>query len=259
MTENNQQTYLFDDFTLENYRKIIQLAKSNHFEFSFFYDQHNNANVKTVLWRHDVEFSPFVALRMAHIEAAEGAKATYFFQLHSECYNVLEEAVADIVLKIKALGHDIGLHFDIHFFNINDEIDLETYLSLDIHYFNAIFGTNIKVFSFHNTNSFVLSCDKHFYSGIVNVYSTYFKEHFTYCSDSTGYWRYERLIDVLNDPKVQKLHVLTHDAMWSKTVLPPRQRVFLSIDENSWRIKKWYDDTLKKFGAKNVDWNHVLE
>ncbi|MRS03309.1 hypothetical protein EG832_08820 [bacterium] len=258
MIDDNRQKYLFDDFTLENYRKIIQVAKNNHFQFSFFHDRYNDS-AKSVLWRHDVEFSPFAALEMATIETEEGAKSTYFFQLHSECYNVIEKAVADIVFKIKLLGHDIGLHFDTHFFNVDNVIDLERYLALDVHYFNAIFNTEIKSFSFHNTNAFILNCEKTHYAGLINVYSKYFKRRFKYCADSTGYWRYERLIDVLNNPDIKKLHVLTHDAMWNAEVLPPRQRVFLSIDENSRRIKQWYDNTLKKFGAKNVDWNEVYE
>lgn len=254
---NNQKKYLFDDFTIWNYHLLLREAKINGYTFSFFHEPILN-DAKQILWRHDVEFSPFIALQMAKIEADEGVKATYFFQLHSEFYNLLEKAVSEIVFQIKSYGHDVGLHFDSHYFNITTEKDLEKYLAIDTRFFNEIFNMDIKVFSFHNTNDFILSCENKTYAGLINVYSKYFKENYSYCSDSTGYWRYEHLADILNNPKLHKLQVLTHDAMWSKEILPPRQRVFLSIDENARRVKRWYDDTLKKYGAKNVDWNDVL-
>lgn len=254
---SNQEKYRFDDFTIKNYRTIIKTTKKNEYQFSFFHESYLR-DTKQVLWRHDVEFSPFIALKMAEIEAAEGVKATYFFQLHAEFYNVLEKAISEIVAEIKSFGHDIGLHFDSHYFGIACEKDLEKYLSLDVQYFNAIFGTDVKVFSFHKTDKFILSCENEVYAGLINVYSKYFKDNFAYCADSTGYWRYEHLMDVLNNPKIQKLHVLTHDAMWSDAILPPRQRVFITIEENARRIKQWYDDTLKKFGAKNIDGDGAL-
>jgi hypothetical protein len=258
MTMDNSEKYRFADFIMQNYRKMVQAAKQQGFQFKFYNDTFSSEK-RQVIWRHDVEFSPFIALEMAEIERDEGIKATYFFQLHGEFYNVLEKEVSDIVYKIKALGHDIGLHFDSHYFDIDNEENLEKYLDMDTRYFNAIFNTDIKAFSFHNTNPFVLACEKEQYAGLINVYSAYFKEHFAYCSDSTGFWRYESLIDVLNNTIVQKLHVLTHDAMWSSEILSPRQRVFTSVDENALRIKQWYDTTLSKFGAKNVDCNEVYE
>ena len=255
---NNRVKFRFEDFTLTNYRTMIQIAKKNNYQFKFFFEQ-NDIESKVILWRHDVEFSPFISLKMAEIEADEGVKATYFFQLHAEFYNLLEKAISEIVFKIQSYGHDIGLHFDSHYFNVTTEKDLEKYLALDTRFFNEIFNTDIKAFSFHNTNDFILSCENDRYAGLINVYSKHFKDNFSYCADSTGYWRYERLADVLNNPEVHRLQVLTHDAMWSKEILPPRQRVFLSIDENARRIKQWYDDTLKIFKAKNIDLNKVYE
>jgi len=253
----NIEFYNFKYFTITNYRDLIRKVVENNFNFSLFHEEFP-ANTKQILWRHDVEFSPFDALTMAEIEAEEGVKATYFFQLHGECYNVLEKDISNIVLKIKLLGHDIGLHFDSHYFNISDEETLEKYLMIDKQYFNEIFGVTIKVFSFHETNAFILSCIKAKYAGLLNVYSNYFMKNFKYCTDSTGFWRYENLSDLLENPDITKLQVLTHDAMWSSEILPPRQRVFNSIDKNAHRVKLWYDQTLTKFGAKNVDWNSVF-
>ena len=43
-------------------------------------------------------------------------------------------------------------------------------------------------------------------------------------ADSLGYWRYDRLEDMLNDKHVKHLQVLTHDGNWSEGVLSPRKR-----------------------------------
>jgi hypothetical protein len=232
------------------------LALENGFQFSGFPDEHDT-DTKEIIWRHDVEFSPFTALRMAEIEAEKGIKATYFFQLHGELYNLLEKEVTLLAHRIIELGHDIGLHFDSHYFNITNETELEKYLKIDAAYFNNIFHYELKSFSFHNTNKFTLSCEQNSYGGLINVYSKYFKEKFTYCADSTGYWRFEPLDTVLKNTEIHKLQVLTHDSMWSELVQSPRQRVFQSIDSNAQRQKKWYDRTLHEFGAHNIDWDQI--
>jgi len=196
---------------------------------------------------------------MAKIEAEKKIRSTYFFQLHGELYNVLEKEVTEIVFKIQSLGHDIGLHFDSHYFGITNDKDLEKYLAIDTQYFNDIFATNINTFSFHNTNAYILSCDRDSYAGLINVYSKNIKNNFRYCADSTGFWRFEHILNVLNKPEIKKLQILTHDAMWSHEVLSPRQRVFKTIDDNAFRLKRWYDKTLRHFGAKNVDTDKVYE
>lgn len=252
----NQEKYKFEEFTFKKYEKLVKLAIDNGFVFCS-YDEKLDSETKQILWRHDVEFSPFVALKMAEIEAKLGVKATYFFQLHGELYNTLEKEVSNIVHRIKDLGHDIGLHFDSHYFPIENESDLEKYLKIDADYFNSIFNCELKVFSFHNTNKFTLSLEKNEYAGLINVYSEFHKKNYAYCADSTGYWRYEPLDEVLQNKSITKLQVLTHDSMWSDAVLPPRRRVHESIEENAKRQKEWYDRTLFDFGAKNIDWENI--
>ena len=112
----------------------------------------------------------------------------------------------------------------------------------DRNYFNI----NVDVFSFHNTDKFILSCEKDKYCGMINVYSKFYKEQVGYCADSTGYWRYERLIDRLREAKDTYLQILIHDGMWQNEVLPPRRRVYKVIDERTNYLKKLYDDSLIK-------------
>ncbi len=99
--------------------------------------------------------------------------------------------------------------------------------------------------------------DVHFFKKDLNK-KLAFKENFDYCADSTGYWRFEPLDDVLKNHEIKNLQVLTHDSMWSNDVLPPRRRVYEAIDVNAKRQKEWYDKTLFNFGAKNVDWKEEI-
>ena len=244
----NREKYNFDYFTLDHYREIVQLAKDQGFQFILHKDEFVPER-KDIIWRHDVEFSLDIALKMAVIEHGLGVKTTYFFQIHSEFYNILERYMSDILRDIQLLGH----HIDSHYYDVQDEETLERTIRQDKKYFEAVFGLELDAFSFHETTPFILSCQKDFYGDMLNVYSGKIKSNYQYCADSTGFWRYEILDEVLLDPKVQHLQVLTHDAMWSERVLSPRQRVRSSIQANADRVKAQYDDILVRFGAKNID------
>ena len=106
----NREKYHFDDFTLENYRRLIALAIEKGFHFILHKDDFVSER-KDVIWRHDVEFEPDIALKMAQIENELGVVATYFFQLHSPFYNLFDEHYSEVFHQIHELGHHVGLHF----------------------------------------------------------------------------------------------------------------------------------------------------
>ncbi|SDO52645.1 hypothetical protein SAMN04487900_12424 [Prevotella communis] len=253
----NREKYKFDYFTIDHYGELVKMARDLGFIFILHKDDYV-ADRKDIIWRHDVEFSPAQALKMAKIEHDLGVKTTYFFQTHSENYNIYEKYFSDILQEIRALGHHIGLHFDSHYWDVSDEESLERCIAVDTDYFNKVFDINIDTFSFHNTTSFVLSCEGYRYGGLINTYARLFKEKYQYCADSTGYWRYEVLDEVLCDPNTRHLQVLIHDSMWSDTVMSPRKRVMTAIQKEAERVKKFYDDDLVAFGAKNIDDDVVL-
>lgn len=231
----NREKYKFDDFTLRNYQRLISLALEKGFTFISYTDKFVE-NRKDILWRHDVEFEPDVALMMAEMESAQEVKTTYFFQIHSPYYNIFDSHYSEVFHKIHALGHCLGLHFDSHYYDIFDENQLNKYIELDKNYLEAVLGIKIDAFSFHNTTPFTHTCLAYKYGGLINVYSSHFKQRFNYCGDSLGYWRFERLEDVLNDLHVRHLQVLTHDANWTKNVLSPRKRMYKFLYDRAERL-----------------------
>ena len=250
----NREKYHFEDFTLENYKRLVKLAKEKGFQFILHKDEFVPER-KDVIWRHDVEFEPDIALKMAEIEHEEGVQATYFFQLHSGYYNLFDEHYSKVFHQIKDLGHHVGLHFDCRYWGINDEKQLDDYITLDKVYFEKNLGVEIDTFSFHNTTPFTQSCLAYTYGGLVNVYSSHFKEHYNYCGDSLGYWRFDRLEDVLKDDRVQHLQVLTHDANWSEEVLSPRKRFVKAMRNHAERLIEGQVDGLHSKGMLCPDDN----
>ena len=184
------------DFTEKNYKKILMKIKHN----CIFYSEINK-NKNFTLWRHDVDFSPHRALALSKIEKKNNIKSTYFVQLSSDFYNVFENEIKNLFLKILSLGHQIGLHFDPTLYDINSKQELEKYLSFEKKILEKLFKTSIKVFSFHNPTKKIFEYNDFKYAKMINVYSKYFKENVEYCSDSNGYWRFERLDDFLKIKK----------------------------------------------------------
>jgi len=251
-----KEKYKFADFTLTNYRKLLTIAKEN-FRFVSYTDE-LSADYKNILLRHDIDLSIPNALRMAEIEKELKINATYFLQVHSEFYNPFDKENFTAIQQIVKMGHILGLHFDTHFWEVSSEEQLEKCLTIDKHTLETYFNTPIKTFSFHNTNKTVLSYENYFYAGLINVYANFFKTKVGYCADSTGYWRFERLEDRLIEANDTNLQILIHPGMWHNEVLPPRRRVFKVIDERASYLKRYWDETLKKFGARNIDWEEVL-
>ena len=246
------EDFCYSDFTEINYCKLIKLAKSRY-EF-ISYDYISDARDYTILLRHDVDFSLHRAMKLATIEVENNIVSTYFLHLHSNFYNLLEEEIFNIVKSIIKLGHKIGLHFDPSFYKleIHEDEKLKRFLCLEKSLLENLFDVNVNVFSFHNPDiGGWTAFENYSVCGMINTYSKYLKENFTYCSDSNGYWRHKRLEDILLSNET-RLHVLTHPEWWVPNEMSPRNRVHRCIDGRSDKCKYWYDTILKEMGRENV-------
>lgn len=245
----NSQKYFYQDFTEEHYAELLVMAKSkykfvNYDEFSFSSGE--------ILWRHDVDASFNRAYRMAVIENQLGIKSIYFINIHCEFDNVFEKSQFELVEKIISLGHTIGLHFDFSFYKINSKNDLEKYLLMEKNILESFFNTDIKAFSFHNPDKDSEQFDEFIYAGLINTYAKKIKEEIFYCSDSNGYWRFNRLSDVLKGDK-KNLHILTHPANWQKEAMSPSKRMERCIEGRAKKIKSWYKKLLENNGRLLID------
>lgn len=224
------------DFTEAAYDRLVRLALQ-HYRFGSFADW-RDAPPRTVLWRHDLDFSVHRALALARIEADAGARATYFLNLHSAYYNALESEVANRVREIVALGHELGLHFDPAFETSRDQLEA---LAAERRLLEDVFDVPVRSFSLHNPVVAAWSSEDDEVAGMVNTYGQSLRERFAYCSDSHGVWRHRRLQDVLDEASDERLHVLTHPEWWVPEPLSPRDRVTRAIEGRAARTQERYD------------------
>ncbi len=248
---SNAERYHFADFTRENYRRLLRLARQT---YTFRTYTSFDTEERFVLWRHDVDFSMHAARRLAEIESKEGVVATYFLYLHSEFYNLLEREIADCVREILALGHHIGLHFDSDFYGVQREGQLDDLLRREKRILEEVFGKEILTFSFHIPTGLALNCRQFRYADLINTAAELFRTQVGYCSDSNGYWRFRRLEDVLREASDRYLQVLTHPEWWQDTVMSPKQRLYRCIEGRAEKTRAWYDRIVKEHGRANLDW-----
>ena len=234
------------DFTEDAYRRALSSAKTSY-SFEPF---GTNSTERHVLWRHDVDASVHRAARLAGIEAEEGLRATYFLSFHSSFYNLLERPVLEAARALPASGHWLGLHFDSTFPGHGDIADRITREAAQL---ADLLETPVIAFSFHNPGlvNDDLACDDDTLVGLVNAYGRNIRERYRYVSDSNGYWRHERLFDVLEEAPTC-LHVLTHPEWWQDDPHPPRDRIVRCVDGRADATLREYDALLEAAGRENL-------
>lgn len=234
-----------EDFTEAHYTECIKKAMENY-EFLSYEDF--VLRKQGLVWRHDIDMSLHRAIKLAQIEAGLGLKATYFIHMQSEFYSILEKECNEILNQIVELGHDLAIHFDPNFYGnekIRSSNDLSDYLLFEKGLLKKLTGYEAKVFSFHNPDiGEWLKFTDDTYGGLINTYSTFFKENVAYCSDSNGYWRFKRLYDFLNQGH-RRIQVLTHPVWWTPEAMMPRERIVRAINGRAQCRIKSYDDFLE--------------
>ncbi len=241
----------FKDFTEENYRYLLRIAKQ-HYQFITYTGIEKPG--KKLLWRHDIDLSVQRAYRLAQIEKEEGVYSTYFIHLHNEFYNLFEFDITQKIKEIRDMGHEIALHFDpLYYGNIKTLEQLEKYLNLEKHFIEDVFNIKCKAFSFHNPDTFNYKAfTQTQIAGMINTYSNFLQDNYAYCSDSNGYWRFERLQDVLESQKYDNLQVLTHPGWWTPESMSPRDRITRCIEGRAAAQHQRYDELMERMGRQNI-------
>ena len=229
----------WEDFTERSYREIVRAARER---YAFEPFSAAGTDGPHVLWRHDVDFSVHRAVALARIEADEDAQATYLLSVTSPFYNALEESVLSRIREIAELGHWLGLHFDVSAHPdagspeaLTAKLDFERNLLADAT------GRPVDAVSFHNpgaTGADALDADE--LAGMANAYGRRIKDHYAYVSDSNGYWRHERLPDVIESGGHERLHVLTHPEWWQAEPMSPRARLERCLEGRTDHAREWY-------------------
>lgn len=217
------------DFSYIAYLKLIKTIKDviPLVDFSHIKD----TDEKFFILRHDVEFSVEKAYELARIEHdILNITSSYFFQLRNYTYNPLAENNANLIKKIAAMGHKIGLHvhgYGDHGYpnNASSMNEISTFIKNEVNLLQNGLGIPVDRFSFHRPSHHVLQLNIH----IDRLINTYDKKFFHFCendnmpeslnvyyfSDSEHKWKYGDPLSILEKP-IKKIQLLTHPYSWSK-------------------------------------------
>jgi hypothetical protein len=245
--------YYYEDFTEDNYRRLLRIAKQNY-TFINVKDYRLNHPGKVIINRHDLDGSVHRAAKLSVIEKEEDAVSAYFVYLHSSLYNAFEKDIVELLKEIAKNGHEIGLHYEPWFYGIDKSMqdEFEHYLLYEKQILETLLDIEISAVSFHNPDRGGWSAyEPETACGLILMYSDYFRENYGYCSDSDGHWRYRRLEDVFLKAEERKLQVLTHPEWWTPDVLKPRQRILRCTEGRMESAMRFHDENMLAMGRVN--------
>lgn len=200
------------DFSLNHYKKIIDIALENSYRFIGFTENPAAKGQQEyhIYLRHDIDLSPSCALEMAEIDASMGVSSTFLFQPNCPFYNLYEETTMETIHDIKGLGHWIGLHIDPpHQLSSNNEL-IKDYIDGLFSSFSRILPID-KVISFHVPTEMVLN--EHF-PGYESAYEPKYFSEIKYLSESNRHWREGCPCKALQEREFNIIQLLMHPFWW---------------------------------------------
>jgi hypothetical protein len=176
-------------FSLEHYRDLLGAARAGGYRFAFFDGAPSDG---ALILRHDVDLSLDAALRMAELEAEEGAAATYFLMTESVFYNLASSEGRTALERLRELGHRVGLHAVWPNAALDDRFD--------------------PVLAWHNPDPGYMTAPV---EGVTNVMAEPWFSPDTYRSDSNQRWRHGCPHEELAAGAFPWLQLLTHPEIWA--------------------------------------------
>ncbi len=173
---------------------------------------------KSVMLRHDIDFSVELAEEMAEIEAEMGIAATYFFMATSNFYNPFSKANRERISRMKSLGHVISLHFDPTVYP-----DLDEGFAEERAQFEAAFGP-IEVVSIHRPGAF-LNDNNRTLGDCLHTYQDSLFKQVKYISDSGGAFKYGHPLDSEAFGAGRTIHLLLHPIWWVTAAGSPSDKL----------------------------------
>jgi hypothetical protein len=187
-----------------------------------------NTDRPALLLRHDIDLDVDKALSLAEIESKIGIFSCYMFMSDCPFYSLNEKHTQRVILKIKEMGHEIGLHYDsnsqLKKVTSNQDFFRES-IEHEAKKLESIIECRVESISFHRPIKKYINGP--FYIGDrINAYS---KELMGwYLSDSKGNWRDGDPMLRIKSPQGPILQLLTHPIWWGERhlIVPEKLQEF---------------------------------
>lgn len=193
-------------FTYESYEMMLKKLLDRGYVFKNYSNWMEDE--KTVILRHDVDYSLEKAAQMSEIEKKMHVEGTYFILLSTNFYNVHSKESKMYIGNIIKNGGNIGLHFDETQYTISSEENIKAYVHHEIEMLSNIIERKINVVSMHRPSKEFLSSNIKF-ENVINSYGDIFCREMKYVSDSRRFWR-ENIDEIIEGKIYKRLHILTH-------------------------------------------------
>lgn len=231
----------------QSYLKFLMLAQKKSYKFIFF-DEFNKHS-KFIILRHDLDFDLNFAIKLAQIEHQKNVKSTYFIMLHHPLYNIWTKSNQLILKKIINLGHTIGLHFDLAFYNskINNQKLLNFYIEEELSFLSKITNSKIYFVSFHQPQAEILQNQIYLKDRFESVYNKIYFIDIKYISDSTGRWCEASINKFLQESKFDKIQFLSHPALWLTKQKKLKARLEKILFERKSRMDQEFKDCINNY------------
>ena len=176
-------------FDLGHYRELLRAAKTGGYRWASFDGEPRDGDL---ILRHDVDLSLDAALRLAELEAEEGAAATYFLMTESVFYNLGSSEGRGAIERLRQLGHRVGLHAVWPNARLDERFE--------------------PVVAWHNPDPEYMTAPV---EGATNVMQAPWFSPETYRSDSNQRWRHGCPHEQLAAGAFPWLQLLTHPEIWA--------------------------------------------
>lgn len=230
------------EFTYKAYRELLTLLRKHDYIFCGYRDYQNYA--KSVIVRHDIDMDIAKALKMAQIEAEMGVASTYFVLVTSNFYNIFSKENEDMLRKLHAMGHEVGLHFDEAKYS-EENINLVQAMEQEAEVLEQCMGCPVQSISMHRPSERTLAADYLIKDGnIVNSYGSEFFQKHKYVSDSRRNWR-EDVQAIIKSREYDRLHVLTHPFWYNEVEQTAKESLKGFCESRAGRCYEWLWDNVR--------------
>jgi hypothetical protein len=201
-------------FSRQGYEEVLRNAKNLGYQFIRFDQRKEFESIdgQFCLMRHDIDTSLKCALEMAKIEHSLGVVSTFFFMLRSPAYNLFSRYAFEVLRDIKAMGHEIALHFDAAHPAVEENKTVDE-VGKELRILSSLVEAPISTVSFHQPSASILKGDL-IIPGVVNTYHKEQMAGWYYCSDSNRIWKEHNAYSVFDIGKYKKIQILIHPIWW---------------------------------------------
>ena len=231
---------LLGKFTYDAYTRLLQSLRKAYKIVPF--REVRRTKPPYLILRHDVDASLESALAMANLEHRIGVKSTYLVLFSHRIYNLFEEDSFLILRRIRELGHEIGLHYDLNAYRqyAKSHSAYRKQLENEAGILGSWLRTRVVTIARHNPDR---SMDPlRDVRAFINAYDKGYFE--LYVSDSCKAWDFAAVSRLLHG-RYCRVQLLIHPALWSRSVHGREATLRQVFDKASLKDEEYLDRWLQ--------------